>query len=469
MKQKFFILLSCLYSVVACNDKMSGIEVLTPSTESKIVVSEEEYYSLIYDDVTSLDDDDIMRIASDFIQSYNEHSNQYNSTKSSPINNYLYEISNIEYCTLPVMKSDNSESLRMPIYEVNYTNNANDYGVIFIAANSMNSEVIAFLPNEIIDKDAYEKSGASFLIEWAKMSAYKRLSDIYTSCIRLREATIKKIADNLNIKQDELQLSSILDKIEVINTKVAPIQSPTTQIITLQEPLVTTQWSQNSPYNSYLPAPNPPSTMSNVYCGCAVTAACQLLTAIKPNLTIDGVTINWDYITENPKISLSDPSDKINMVCKLHEWVFDELNATPQYDENGYHDGTGVSANSQVNFYSTYCNHSEQYSEYDPDAVLRSLRAKRPSLIRGQGHAWILDGYIIAEKSVSTSDMNRAVIVQYYDMFWHANLGWSGSGNGYYKLNADTSVTFNAGGYTFNTDALWVFPGLYATNTSYIF
>lgn len=238
----------------------------------------------------------------------------------------------------------------------------------------------------------------------------------------------------------------------------------------MRGPLVKTEWSQNSPYNLSLPVPNKPSTQAHVYTGCAVTAACQLMTAIKPNLTLEGTVIDWDYLTETSTISTNAPQRKLDMLGKLHKWVYNELDATPAYDIYGYHNGTGVSANSQVWFYGNYFNHSENYNQYDPDVLLRSFNADRPSLIRGQGHAWILDGYIIAQKAVTSSSISsRAIIVQYYDMFWHANLGWGGTANGYYKLKLDTHVDFESGNYLFTTDGLYIYPGLYKKPNNYSF
>lgn len=84
----------------------------------------------------------------------------------------------------------------------------------------------------------------------------------------------------------------------------------------------------------------------------------------------------------------------------------------------------------------------------------------------------ILKMETIAEKSAIlslTEQKSRADIVKNYDMYWHTNLGWNGSYNGYYKLNPDTHVTFESGMYQFTTDELYVYPGLYAKESYFNF
>lgn len=314
-------------------------------------------------------------------------------------------------------------------------------------------------------------------MEWAKACSYERLLEVEEGRERLRNKTIEKICRELGIEKADFDINKIADKIVVEqgNTRALPIDMPQTQIVSMCAPIVKTEWSQRSPYNLSLPVPKSPNTQAHVYTGCAVTAACQMMTAIKPNLTLDGTTIDWDYLSETPTISVDAPQGKLEMLGKLHSWVYEQLDAQPTYNSSGLYAGTGVSASNQVWFYGNYFNHSESYSEYDPDALLRSFNAGYPSLIRGQGHAWIVDGFIICQKDTYAETIStiaaetRAQIIQYYDMYWHANLGWGGTANGYYKLDADTHVDFEAGGYLYTTDELYVYPGLYKKTTNFSF
>lgn len=85
----------------------------------------------------------------------------------------------------------------------------------------------------------------------------------------------------------------------------------------------------------------------------------------------------------------------------------------------------------------------EKYQKFDLDIVLASLNANKPVYISGEvygiqaedendygweRHAFVIDGYMIRIKlpvmSPSSNVHTRSDIVQYYDMYWHINLGW---------------------------------------------
>lgn len=465
--KKLLSLLTVFFILISCNHKIE----LKNDFDGKIVnLTQEEFLSIAYDQPAELNVEEVKLIASDFLNSFEKKVN-VTVTRSNEVNFKLGTVSKSNFTPYSAQqtRSSSTDTLTLPIYEVNILSEKGQ-GVIYVSADKYNAEVITFIPQVSQNKEAFVKSGGAFFLEWAKKSAYEQFSRTKNAREKLRDMTTSKISSQLGISKSEVKWEQISDKVVVEKTtRATPINTPTTQIVSICGPIVKTEWSQTSPYNLLLPRPNAPSYQEHVYAGCAVTAACQLMTAIKPNLTLDGMNIDWSYLTETPKIAITAPQRKLEMVGKLHKWVFEQLAATPSYDANGYHNGTGVSANNQVWFYGNYFNHSENYNKYDPDALLRSFRLGRPALIRGQGHAWIVDGYIIAQKAITNKVNTRAVIVQYYDMFWHVNLGWGGFSNGYYKLNPDTHVTFETGDYTFTTDGLFTYSGLYKKENNYIF
>lgn len=466
--RKFFSLMLILF-LAGCSQNIEN-EGSEQSSKGVMNLTQEEFLSIAYDNPKDLNVNEVMTIASDFLNAIKEKEKVNGSSTRSINSDFTLNVTSKSYFTPESTSSTRSElgeEIKLPVYEVSVSSDKK-LGIVYISADERNAEVITFIPQATQDKELFVKSGSAFLVEWAKASAYERLVEAEKTRKELHDVTVAKISKQLGIDESEVTIDNIADKITVIGTRSAPISAPTTQIVSMRSPLVKTEWSQDNPYNRSLPVPNAPSTQAHVYTGCAVTAACQLMTAIKPSLTLSGTSIDWDYLSETPMISASAPQRKLDMLGKLHAWVFNQLDAMPQYDIYGYHNGTGVSANSQVWFYGNYFNHSEDYEAYDPDALLRSLNAGYPSLIRGQGHAWLVDGYIIAQKAVAGSSIsNRSVIVQYYDMFWHANLGWGGSANGYYKLKSNTHVDFESGGYSFSTDQLYIYPGLYKNSMSY--
>lgn len=43
--------------------------------------------------------------------------------------------------------------------------------------------------------------------------------------------------------------------------------------------------------------------------------------------------------------------------------------------------------------------------------------------------------------SPSSNAQTRSDIVQYYDMYWHINLGWGDNSNAYFRLDSDATCT----------------------------
>lgn len=471
MKRFLYSIFIVLLAACSQNDFIEEEGQKHPSDE--VHLTKAEYLSIVRDGSNELSENEIELFISDFLDNLTEKT----TTKTVDSDYALDVLSRYEYVPEDLMVSTRvTEKLMLPIYEVRLDSEYGE-GIIYFSADERNPEVLALIPQAAKDEDEFVQSGSAFLIEWAKKSSYEKLSKVEKYRKMLCDKTIKKICKELAIDESDFDIHEVVDKIviEQNTTRSVPIDMPTTQIVSMREPIVKTEWAQGSPYNLLLPAPNPPSTQSHVYTGCAVTAACQLMTAIKPDLTLDGTVIDWDYLTETPAISANAPQDKLNMLGKLHLWVFDQLDAQPIYNSKGYHTGTGVSAASQVWFYGNYFNHTEEYGEYDADALLRSFQSGNPSLIRGQGHAWIVDGYIICQKDTE-ADLNsmiqagtKADIVRHYDMYWHANLGWGGSANGYYKLDIDTQVEFEANGYLYTSEDLYIYPGLYKKAVSFSF
>lgn len=58
-------------------------------------------------------------------------------------------------------------------------------------------------------------------------------------------------------------------------------------------------------------------------------------------------------------------------------------------------------------------------------------------------HAWVIDGYAICTKT-------SREILRNNDLYFHANMGWDGTDNGFYKVNADASTDFETTLGTYN-------------------
>lgn len=97
------------------------------------------------------------------------------------------------------------------------------------------------------------------------------------------------------------------------------------------------------------------------------------------------------------------------------------------------------------------------YNKYAPDPLLNTINANRQmpcvAIMGGThtaneqaekgSHAWVIDGYAICTKT-------SREILRNNDLYFHANMGWDGTDNGFYKVNADASTDFETTLGTYN-------------------
>lgn len=220
------------------------------------------------------------------------------------------------------------------------------------------------------------------------------------------------------------------------------------------EPLCTSQWSQDNPYNLYTPIVNGSKTPT----GCVATAMAQVMyhhrwpqtptEAVAGYETYGGqsyedlpsITFDWDNMTDTYSKTSSQASNEA--VAKLMQycgWIV-QMNYAPNGSgayttwlpglmKHYFHYGSGAKT---VN--------RDDYS-IDEWAMLMfsELKADRPVIYTGytskfEGHAFVCDGYD-------------------GDGLFHINWGWGGSHDGFFRLSL-----LNAGG-----------TGIGGSTTSYAF
>lgn len=216
------------------------------------------------------------------------------------------------------------------------------------------------------------------------------------------------------------------------------------------EPLLTTNWDQISPYNHFCPI------IDNQHCltGCLATAMAQIMNYYKwpavtsrtiPAYTTPGLelyvdsvpvtTIDWDNIQDNYSKFTKSRSDtavaNLMMLCGRSVSMEYAL------------DGSGAYNYVAMNAFPKYFSYNERtlsliarrlykYSDWQR-IIYAELSEKRPVLYGGSGthggHAFICDGYKGEED------------------FFHINWGWSGHGNGYFRLNLANPYSKDAEGF----------------------
>lgn len=214
------------------------------------------------------------------------------------------------------------------------------------------------------------------------------------------------------------------------------------------EPLLTETWNQSCYYNALCPEDSN-GPCGHVYAGCVATAMGQIMhfygyPAVgsgSHTYTPDGYpeqTANfgetyYDWVNMPDYITSSSSSTEINAVATLLWHCGISVNMMYSYNGSGaYSDDVPYALTNYFN-YST-----DMYGEYMNDATTWLAQVKAnldmgfPLYYSGSdtngggGHAFVCDGY----------DENDQL---------HFNWGWSGSGNGFFALNA-----LNVSGYQFN-------------------
>lgn len=221
------------------------------------------------------------------------------------------------------------------------------------------------------------------------------------------------------------------------------------------EPLLSTKWHQNWPYNKFCPIDSSGDANEvnyRTYAGCVATAMSQIMKYYdypetgfgshsyvysdygRLSANFDTTTYDWDNMPD--AISQFSQEENINAVAQLmyHCGISVDMMYGP--NSSGAYD---VNVPSAMQEYFNYSSAIKLYarSSYSDDSWINLIKAEindgRPIYYSGDngeaGHAFVCDGY-----------ENRTRL----GYFLHFNWGWSGSGNGYYSID-DMVLSLNYG------------------------
>lgn len=201
--------------------------------------------------------------------------------------------------------------------------------------------------------------------------------------------------------------------------------------------LVETRWNQNYPYNYCCPA-DPDGPGGHAYAGCVATAGAQVMRywnhpehgqgshTYTPQdhpeygpITVNFGNTTYDWANMPNTISSTSPIEEIEAVGTLiyHVGVSVDMNYRP----SGSAAVTGNLVNTLPTYF-FYTTHMEHYyrEDYSRDQyigfIVDMIDMSWPMVHRGNGHAYVVDGY------------NDAGLI-------HFNWGWSGSNDGYYDID----------------------------------
>lgn len=223
------------------------------------------------------------------------------------------------------------------------------------------------------------------------------------------------------------------------------------------QPLLSTKWNQNDPYNLMTPIVNGRHCMT----GCVATAMAQVMkfwnypevgkgsaecTILYNNGTSgnDTMTLNeqkFDWNNMLPSYEGSSTEEQKSAVAYLMKACGYATNMDYSLSESGtavFYVATSLINNFEYNKNLQYCQREYYSATQWSDIIYDELVAGRPIVYGGQsiqsGHCFVCDGY----------DSNG---------YFHFNWGWGGMSDGYFLLDAlnpgSLGIGANGGGYNF--------------------
>ncbi|MCH5229322.1 MAG: thiol protease/hemagglutinin PrtT [Muribaculaceae bacterium] len=214
-------------------------------------------------------------------------------------------------------------------------------------------------------------------------------------------------------------------------------------------PMIKTAWDQGSPYNSLCPKQSGQAT----YTGCVATAMAQVMKYFEyPAKGQGSITYRCESLNRNLSLDFSDITFQWNLMLDKYAGNFNDAQANAVAElmqAAGYavQMSYGTSTSGAV---STYIPGALiKYFNYDNEAIYlarsmyeytewatmlyNNLKEIGPVIYDGDtdfsgGHSFVCDGY-------------------QGDGYFHFNWGWSGSGDGYFLLDALTPSVVGSGAY----------------------
>lgn len=473
----YFIVGICIVSCLsACTESQSlFLDDNNNVSIEKISLTNEELISISYDDISEISQKETFDMVSKFLEL---------DARTRGVSNLQFSVRNKEYIQ---ETKDNKVSSRIisqshdsiPVYEILISSSGNDY-YAFVSADRRSPGVFAifdkFPKDEAKITEVLNHPNMKAALTLSKMQLIYDIEKIKQIRSELRDSTIEKICTKMNISRNEYSFEKIKKHLNLDNCVQTRNSSgtdmPNEQIVLKKEPMCKILWEQYTPYNSECPEGTilinlgsfAFTQQGHVPAGC-VTIACMNIEACLERTPIGEIPMDWPYYKDEEILFESSegqsggtPKTLLKNAQKAIRYVYDKLCSSSVYDN---YNGTPYVYATESSLGSSYIEGNFNYEKkqtFDPDVVLSSLNAGKPVYLEGyvygtattdptkyvtEGHAFVIDGYIICQKAATTTQAKlntRANIVKYYDMYWHLCLGW-GETAGYFKLDSDATCT----------------------------
>lgn len=475
-KSILYISLLIVVFFSACSD-VTDVETnsIDNSNTSKIFLTDSELTSISFDKIIEASEEKVCSMITDFLVLKSGDLQTRNTSNMKFTVKEKSYLANKEVSALTRSSDLALAEESIPVYKVMIEENGKST-LAYVSADMRAPGVLAIFDNFPSNEAAFEigmnEPNTKAVFALTEIELIKEISDVEKIRTELREKTIEKICNKLNIPISEYTFENIIKNIQNENNNITitrgyPVYYPPTQLKTRKLPLTNIAWNQKEPYNENCPQGkilipisgfDPWIEDGHVPAGC-VTIALATIDACTKRTPVGGQTMDWAYYNANPELAssgdLTTPSNKLTPATKMISYIYSYVksHSVIRYlDGESYVSATAAYDTDAYKYISEFYNYDGRRS-FDPDLALKSLNQSCPVLLSGtvsgntyedpnahvnDGHMFVLDGYMICKKSSSvTMAETRADIVKAYDMYWHLNMGWGVECNAYFKLNSN--------------------------------
>lgn len=337
MKLKYYFLLVILALFTSCSNELGMQDNLN---DSKILLSSDEYISIAYDNPGIITSEEAKQLVLDFNPTGLQTRN--NNVKIMAISTYNVSSS---YGLKTRVGSTNLTTI--PVYKIEFLSDEGK-GVAYVPADERFAKIMAYLPKTDL-KDSVKYVDSKSMLYLSELSLLEDAKYYEKVKSELRAKTLAKIAKTLNVKAvryDEIQdIIIVKDEILSRSEPTFPIGNP---IGFAGLYCSSTEWNQDAPYNDLLQKENcdlydtGSPTYEAVPAGCAVISIAQIMASLEPDLTVDGLKIDWNILKAQKQIiapsSWQTPSSETTreMVAKLIKYIYIATNTQPVRNSSGY-------------------------------------------------------------------------------------------------------------------------------------
>lgn len=473
-KNILYIAILIIAFLSACSNR-ADMDSIENSNIDKIVLTHNELVSISFDKVLEASEENVYSMITDFVALKSGNPQTRNTSNAKFTIKEKSYLAKEEKSALTRSSDIATAKESIPVYKIMVEENGKST-LAYVSADMRAPGVLALFDNFPSDESAFKigmnESNTKAVFALAEAELIKDISDVETLRSKLREETIEKICDKLNISVSKYAFEDVINEIQVETnditiTRGQPVYNPPTQLITQKAPLTKIFWDQKAPYNNDCPNAKifmaisgfePWIEEGHAPAGC-VTIAIAMVDACTKRTPVGGQTLDWTYYNNNPELADSGnsttPPNKLTPVTKMIKYIYYYLNSYPiskSYNGESYVSATAAPISRAYDYIDEFYKHDGRRS-FDPDLAKTSLNQGKPVFLSGSvsgntyedananvtdQHAFILDGYMICKKASNVSMVEtRADIVKVYDMYWHVNMGWGAECSAYFKLSSN--------------------------------